>query len=367
MSLTRRDFLVSAGVAIAGATVMARTPWQRGATAALTDAEVDALFDRSLVIDSLSADERWQQPDAIFEAYKKSGLAAIHTTLAYSSFAVAQRDLAAWEARFKQWPDRFFKMLHGADIAEAKRTKRIAVLLGFQNGAVTDNDVKNLDAIYAAGGRCIQLTYNEHNLIGDGCTQKVDGGLSPFGHQVVERMNQLGILVDLSHCGLVTSRDGIAASKKPPAFTHTFCKSIYDHVRGKPDDMLKAMADKGGMIGIMTLGYMVGPGADTSIEDYLNHIDRAVKVAGIDHVGIASDYSIRGIEPMNTRESWYVPRLTAFPPEYRVRWPPWIAGLDGPERFRNIAHGLAKRGYSSAALEKILGANWVRFFTDALG
>jgi microsomal dipeptidase-like Zn-dependent dipeptidase len=83
-------------------------------------------------------------------------------------------------------------------------------------------------------------------------------------------------------------------------------------------------------------------------------------VAGIDHVALASDYSIRGIEATHTRESWYVPRLTSFKPVYNVRWPPWIAELDSPERFRNIAHGLAKRGYTTPHIEKILGGNWTQ-------
>jgi membrane dipeptidase len=196
---------------------------------------------------------------------------------------------------------------------------------------------------------------------------KAHAGLSDFGIAVVERMNALGIVVDLSHCGEATSRDGIRFSKRPPAFTHTMCKAIYDHVRAKPDDQIRAIADQGGMIGIATLGYFIGPTADTNFDDYLRHVDHAVKVAGIDHVGLASDYSIRGIEATQTRENWYVPRLTSFAPEYRVRWPPWITELDPPERFRNIAHGLAKRGYRTAHIEKIVGGNWVRYFTEIIG
>jgi membrane dipeptidase len=145
------------------------------------------------------------------------------------------------------------------------------------------------------------------------------------------------------------------------------CKAVYDHVRAKPDDLIKAMADKGGMVGIATLGYFIGPTAETSFDDYLRHVDHAVKVAGIDHVGLASDYSIRGIEATRTRENWYVPRLSSFKPEYRVRWPPWITELDPPERFRNIAHGLAKRGYRTSHIEKVLGGNWVRYFADVIG
>jgi membrane dipeptidase len=144
------------------------------------------------------------------------------------------------------------------------------------------------------------------------------------------------------------------------------CAALYDHVRAKPDDLFKAVSDKGGMNGMVMLGYFVGPTADTSLDDYVKHIDHAIKVSGVDHVGIASDYSIRGIGATRTRENWYVPRLSSFPPEYRVRWPPWVAELDPPDRFRNVTRALVKRGYRTGDIEKILGGNWVRYFNEVL-
>lgn len=360
MSVTRREFVASSA-ALAGALL----PVELGGQTPAVDA--DAVFARAIVIDALSADENWNQPEPILAAYKASGVTAIHTSLANANFAVAMRDLAQWQVRFDRWPDRLVKVLRGGDVAPLKGTVRIGVLLGFQNGTIVENDLGNLDRLYAAGARCIQLTYNERNLIGSGCTEATDAGLTPFGASVVSRMNELGIIVDLSHCGLVTSRDGIAASKRPPAFTHTMCSAIYNHIRAKPDALLKAMADKGGVTGIATLGYFIGPTPATTFDDYLRHVDHAVRVAGIDHVGLASDYSMRGIEATQTREGWYVPRLRVFPPEYRVRWPPWIAELDPPERFRNITRGLAKRGYITSQIEKLLGGNWVRYFREVLG
>jgi len=356
MELNRREFLASAGTMVGGLVVGAP---QTG--------DVDALFDTSVVIDALSADETWDQPDAVFEAFRRSGVTAIHTSLSNRNFAVATADLKTWQARFDRWPDRLLKITRAQDVADAKSTKRVGVLLGFQNATIVESNVRNLDALHAAGARCIQLTYNSRNLLGDGCTERTNAGLSDFGIAVVSRMNELGIIVDLSHCGEATSRDGIEFSKKPPAFTHTMCKAIYDHVRAKPDDLLKALANKGGVTGIATLGYFIGPDATASLDDYLRHVDHAVKVAGIDHVGLASDYSIRGIEAIHTRESWYVPRLTSFKPSYRVRWPPWIKDLDPPERFRNITHGLAKRRYTSAQIEKLLGGNWLRYFNEVIG
>lgn len=325
----------------------------------------DAVFERAPVFDALSVDTAWD--DATFEALARSGLAGIHTSLPNASLQAALRGLAAWQERFDRHPDRLLKLRRGADLRQAKESRRTAVMLGFQNATMVENDVKNLDTLAALGTRCIQLTYNSRNLLGDGCTERTNAGLSDFGVRVVERMNQLGVVVDLSHCGEQTSRDGILLSKRPAAFTHTMCKAVHDHVRAKSDELLKACADKGGMIGIATLGYFVSPRPDATLEDYLNHVDHAVKVAGIDHVGIASDYSLRGIEATATRESWYVPRLSSFKPVYNVRWPPWIPELDKPERFRAIARGLSRRGYRADAVERILGGNWLRYLSDVLG
>jgi membrane dipeptidase len=367
MPLNRREFMASAGLLFAGRDAFAWAGRQPGQQPSLTPAQVDVLFARATVFDALSADERWQDPEPIFAAYAQSGVTAIHTSLANSSFAVATRALAQWQERFERWPDRLMKITRAADIAASRASGRIGVLLGFQNGTIVEDDVGHLDALYEAGTRCIQLTYNTRNLIGTGCTATDDTGLTAFGRDVVARMNQLGIVVDLSHCGPNTSRDAIAAATRPPALTHTMCRAIYDHVRAKSDDLLKSLSDKGGVTGIATLGYFVGPTPDASLDDYLRHVDHAVGVAGIDHVGLASDYSIRGIAALHTRESWYEPRLRSFPPEYRVRWPPWIAELDTPDRFRNIAHGLARRRYRSAEIEKLLGGNWARYFREVIG
>lgn len=359
MTIRRRDFLLTTAATLVAARTS--TPY-----ADPPDLDTDAIFDASLVVDMLSNERPWSD-DEVFAAFERSGVSAIQASLANRNLALALEDLARWQARIDRHSDRLLKALRRADLLEAKRQRKVAVILGFQNATVIESDLKNLDTLHALGTRCIQLTYNSRNLLGDGCTERTNAGLSDFGVEAVARMNELGIIVDLSHCGEQTAKDGIELSEQPPAFTHTMCQAVYDHVRAKPDDLLKRLADKGGVIGIATLGYFIGPTAETSFKDYLTHVDHAVKVAGIDHVGLASDYSIRGIEATATRESWYVPRLSSFKPSYRVRWPPWIRELDPPERFRNIAHGLAKKGYRAAEIEKILGGNWVRYFGEVVG
>ncbi|HXV61709.1 MAG TPA: membrane dipeptidase, partial [Vicinamibacteria bacterium] len=278
---------------------------------------------------------------------------------------VAIRALAEWNARVRDNPDKILRATKAAHIELAKREGKMGVVFGFQNATMLEGEVENLDPLFELGTGCIQLTYNSRNQLGDGCTERTNAGLSDFGVAVVERMNELGIIVDLSHCGRKTSEDGIAVSRRPAAFTHTFCEAIYrDHPRAKTDELIKAISDRGGMTGITALGYFVGPSPDTTIEDYIDHIDHAVKVGGIDHVGLSTDFAIRGIKSWATRETWYEPRLRSFKPSYRVRWPPWIEGLDEPERFRNVAHRLHQRGYADGDIEKLLGQNWLRYFRE---
>ena len=324
---------------------------------------LDRLFDEAIVIDSLAVGHEW---DAVeYQAVKRSGYTGIQTTLPSGSYQEAIRSLAEWNRRIRENGDKLIHATKAAHIERAKSEGKMGVIFGFQNATMLEGKVENLDALFELGTRCIQLTYNSRNLLGDGCTERTNAGLSDFGVGVVERMNELGIVVDLSHCGRQTSSDGIQVSRKAPAFTHTFCEALYPgHPRSKTDELIRAMSDRGGMTGIAALGYFIGKSPDTSIEDYLNHVDHAVKVGGMDHVGLATDFEIRGIKAWATRETWYEPRLKFFKPEYNVRWPPWIEGLDEPERFRNVAQGLERRGYAVGDIQKLLGGNWLRYFRE---
>ena len=330
------------------------------------DPAITDLYRRSVVIDSLAVGYEWD--DVEYDAVRRSGYTGIQTTLPSQNFEVAVRALAQWRQRIRENPDRLVYATRAQHIRDAKAAGRMAVVLGFQNATMLEGVLGNLDPLYELGTRCIQLTYNSQNRLGSGCTERVDGGLSDFGVEVVRRMNELGIVVDLSHCGPRTSMDGIEVSERPPAFTHTFCETLYpDHPRAKTDAQIRAMSDKGGVTGIASLGYFVGPDPDTSIEDYVGHILHAVDIGGIEHVGICTDHAIRGLRSWATRENWYEPRLRSFKPSYRVRWPPFIEGLDEPERFLNVAHVLHRRGVAEADIARILGGNWLRYFGEIFG
>lgn len=330
--------------------------------------DIDKLYEKAIVIDGLVISRGWDEDS--FAALAKSGYTGFNTSLASRNLSSAMKSLAEWRQRIEDNPDRLIYATTADDFVQAKKEGKVAVMLGFQNATMIEQSVDNLDTLYAAGTRWIQLTYNERNLLGDGCTERTNAGLSDFGIEAVERMNELGIIVDLSHCGRQTTDDGIKFSKTGATLNHTMCESLYkNHPRAKTDAQIRAMAEKGGVMGIICLGYMIGPdpGGKTTLETYVDHIDYAVKIAGIEHVGLAADFAIQGLEADGaTRENWYVPRLTRFKPSYQVRWPPWIPELDTPERFLHVARVLDKRGYSTGDIEKILGQNWLRYMRETL-
>ena len=217
--------------------------------------------------------------------------------------------------------------------------------------------------------RIVQPTYNLRNLLGDGCLEPDGAGLSRAGQESIRRMNALGILVDLSHCGRRTTRDALAASAVPVAFTHTGCAAVAEHPRNKTDDELRALAARGGVAGIYFMPYL-RPGAQPTAEDVVRHVEHAVKVAGEDHVGVGTDGAISAVD------------LT---PEYRARAqadidrrkkagigaPGEVSGiytfvpdLNTPRRLQKLGELLAARGHDSRRVDKILGGNFARLFRE---
>jgi membrane dipeptidase len=238
-----------------------------------------------------------------------------------------------------------------------------------QNATPIGDDAGRLQKLYDLGVRSVQLTYNTRNLLGDGCLERQNSGLSKFGVEVVERMNGIKMLVDLSHCGEATTLDGIATSKAPVSVSHSGCKALYDHPRNKTDATLMALADNGGVAGIYQINPYLGAKERNTLEDYLDHVDHAVKVAGIDHVGIGSDREHRTIPDTPEEKQKLIDELSRLRPVTAAtfRWPFFIAELNHPGRMTTIAAGLARRGYKAGDVDKVLGGNFYRLFRETIG
>ncbi|HKS56640.1 MAG TPA: membrane dipeptidase [Steroidobacteraceae bacterium] len=306
----------------------------------------------------------------------ESGVTCAHITVGPvgtkapdTAFMETVRGIAFWEREIDDHPEVLSRVRTTTDIAKAKKAKRTGLIYGVQDGVAFESDLDRLDDLHALGLRVVQPTYNRRNLLGDGCLEPANAGLSRTGIEAIERMNKIGILVDLSHCGRQTAADAIRVSKKPVAFTHTGCQALADHPRNRTDEELKAVADKGGVSGIYFMPYL-SEGRQPTAADIVRHLEHMVQVAGEDHVSIGTDGNL---SPTTVDEKY----KEAFAKNTRERreagiGAPWetetgylfAADLNTPRRLATLAMMLADRRHSAARIEKILGGNLLRVFGE---
>ncbi|HVS13243.1 MAG TPA: membrane dipeptidase [Thermoanaerobaculia bacterium] len=233
------------------------------------------------------------------------------------------------------------------DLLQAPRLGKIGVIVGFQNASHFQS-AEDVAHFHAGGQRVAQLTYNAANRLGSGCLAPRDGGLTPLGAEVVAEMNRRGMAVDVSHCGERTSLEAIEASVRPVLVTHSNCAALSPgQPRCKSDRVLRAMATKGGVIGITLVRPFVKPSGAATLADLLDHFDHVTRLVGVEHVGLGSDVDVAAVDPATGRPH----------PLYAIR------GLDPRARVFQIADGLLARGYSEEDVELVLGGNFLRALT----
>ncbi|HUT86955.1 MAG TPA: membrane dipeptidase [Candidatus Heimdallarchaeota archaeon] len=251
------------------------------------------------------------------------------------------------------------------EILQAKQDGKQAVMYQLEPQTI-GRKLERIEIAYGLGVRMMLLTFNTKNYLGDGCTAKTDTGLSYLGIEVVGRLNDIGILVDLSHCGIQTTLDAIKFSKGPVLFNHTGACALNPGVaRLKNDEQLKALADKGGVVGISAIPNQLSSEPEQGIEDMLNHIDYVKKLIGGDHVAIGLD-NIYGDQVGNHREM-AASKGTDFAQMTRTFAADYMYGIESPLEWRNIIRGLISRGYSDEEIEKIVGANALRIMKEVVG
>jgi len=251
------------------------------------------------------------------------------------------------------------------DIQTARDQGRIALFYLFQNSTQFGKDVDNVDVFYGLGVRSSQITYNYQNWAGAGCNELNGSGLTVFGHELVEKMNDAGMLIDLSHANMRTMAETIAASKQPVIVSHSCCKALKDHNRNTTDENIRASADKGGLFGVTQMRPFMTLQVDDAVHFYYQHIEHAIRVAGIDHVCIGSDRDHRRLKLSEE----YLAELKAEEGENFVReeWPLYFEELNGPRRMETIWDGLSKRGMNEDNLEKLFGLNLQRLYSEVIG
>ena len=304
-----------------------------------------------------------------FGALADSGVTALKTTLggANGTFEEAVADIAAAQALIEDHPDVFIKVKRHADLARAKSEGKTAAIFSFEAASMLADQLDRIDLFRKLDVLVMQLSYNHDTPLGHGCLDGETGGLTELGHQAIERMNALGVALDLSHSNTRTTADGIAASRQPPVITHAGCRAVFMHPRNKRDEEMRALADKDGVMGIYMLPFLTPDDRQPLLADYLQHMLHALKVCGEDHVGIGTDtafFTVTDVELKALQQEAEDRRTQGVgaPGENR---PPYIPDINTPRKLERVADALLQHGYSARVADKVLGANFSRVFKQA--
>lgn len=326
------------------------------------------VIERSLVIDMLAPLKIDFSPEAYAKRltdqeaamFRSSGINAFHNSIGTGGPQVVEETLqfiAAWQG-FAGRNSHVFSLVGTAgDLDRAKAERKVAVIMGVQNADHfrTAADVKSF---YQLGQRCAQLTYNTQNLIGSGSTERVDGGITDFGVEIIKAMNETGMLIDVSHCGERTTLDAIELSPKSIAITHSNCRALFDHPRLKTDEAIRKLAAKGGVMGITGVRMFVRDREPTTLDHIIDHIDHVVKLVGIEHVGIGSDADLNGYDDMPPDQLKML--RGSYKASYGFRDKLDIEGFDHPQKIFDLTEALFRRGYSEQNITAVLGGNFRR-------
>ena len=319
---------------------------------------------RPIWIDALQAGN-WDR-DLLLEL-RAGNLSAIHVTLAFWEDARAALDCVGfWNRQFEKHGDLIMPVRQGRDIEAARKQDKTGIILGFQNASPIEDDLALVQVFYDLGIRIMQLTYNNQSLIGAGCYEKSDSGISRFGREVIREMNRVGMIIDLSHSAERTTREAIEISERPVAITHANPKSFHDGLRNKPDDLLRTLAEAGGMLGFSSYPFHIG-GADTTLGAYCEMIARTAELMGVDQIGFGSDMcrnlSAEYLDWMRSGR-WSKTTDSGEAASPGGGWPEWPAWFRTAADFSNLASGLRGTGFDEEDVNKIMGGNWLRFFTE---
>ena len=325
---------------------------------------------RPLTFDAMG-EVRFEYDAALVGQMRASGLDAITVTLcdpkSYEgrAYEEAVQAVLDHDQHIASHPTLFLKATRTSDIDVARKNGQIAIFYLFQNSTQFGRDLDNVDLFHKLGVRSAQITYNDQNWAGAGCKELGSHGLTLFGRDLVARMNERRMLIDLSHANMQTMADTILASKVPVIVSHTACMAVHSNVRNTTDANLRLLADKGGVAGICQMRPFLTTKRDDALPEYFRHIDHAVKVMGAEHVAIGSDRDHRVVEMTDA----YIAELKREEGSnfHEPDWPLFINELNGPRRMEVVWDGVRKLGYPESVVEKIMGMNLRRIYEEVIG
>ena len=376
--MNRRKFLKSAASrAAVGAAMIHRGRYLLFAGGPEYSSRAVELVQRSNVIDMLAP--LWISPSKTqkmlgnpenfkaedFAPYKNSGINVFHIAIGTGgpdAYLETLQFLSGYNSLIARHDAWFERVDTPGRLDGIKASGKVGIILGIQNSEHF-RKVDDVDYFYGLGQRVSQLTYNARTLIGNGSTERRDEGLSDFGLSIVERMNKLGMAVDVSHCGDRTTLDAFEVSKKPVLITHSNCRTLNpNHPRCKTDEAIKAMGAKGGVMGITEVRMFVSPKEPTGMDAMLEHYDYVAKLVGVEHVGVGSDTDLLGYDALSPEETTQL--RSGYKSSYGFREKNDIDGYTFAKRPFDLAEALIRRKYSDANIEAILGGNFRRVLKE---
>jgi membrane dipeptidase len=373
MDLDRRTMMAGAAATLAAGPALAKT----------TSAG-PSWYDRSIIIDSLGGTSDPYAPDGQIRLSDKAwaetvgtGVTVVRDTVfpvgnGADPWGEYQKDIAFRQTVFGANPDRLLLVRSAADILKAKREKKFGVLLGTQDTSMVGTELDRLAQMKKDGVMTVQLTYNLRNLSGDGSLEPANSGLSNLGRDTIRRIEREKLLLDLAHGGARTIDETIGYAKRPLVISHTGARALIDHPRYVSDAAIRAVADRGGVVGVYFMPYLATNMHPTAA-DVIAHVEHVAKVAGEDHVGIGTDNGVLPLamdaENKKRMDDWQRQRikLGIAAPGEAVGVYPYVAEYNSVDRYERFAANLAKRGWSEARLEKLMGGNFLRVYREVWG
>jgi len=313
-----------------------------------------SLHDDLVVFDGLII-SKWSEE--VFDAMRRGGLTGANCTCSvWENFRDTMLNIGEWNKAFAMYPHWLVKARTADDVRRAKTDGKTAIILGFQNTSAFEDRLEFIEIFKEQGVGIVQMTYNTQNLVGCGCYESRDNGLSDFGHDVVSEMNRVGMLCDLSHVGPNTSRDVILASQKPIAYSHCLPCGLKEHPRNKSDEELRFIAEHDGFVGVTMFPPFLRRGNDSTVGDYVEAIDYVINLVGEDKVGFGTDFTMgygsSFFEYLN-RDKGDGRQLTEF---WEVDFP---QGLQSTADYPNLTAAMERAGWSEARIRKVMGENWL--------
>jgi membrane dipeptidase len=322
------------------------------------------LHDDSVIIDAVCP-LLWAKDHV--DWYREGGVTVAAPTVAISEgIEETIRSIAAWKKYIRSRPD--LVQIYGiGDIERAKREKKLGLLMHFQGSGPIEDEPETAFIYKELGVGIIQLAYNTRNPIGDGADERTDSGLSYFGLKAIAAMNAARVIVDCAHTGVRTSFDAVEASTRPVVISHGNPRAVWDSKRNVPDDLIKAIAQSGGLVGAVGFPGFVSGAARPTLDQFIDHIAYIADLVGIDHVALGIDYYTGQWPVVNDeqarvsyegflasgkwREGTYPP-----PPHY------YPAGIETPRTLPALTARLLERGFDADSVRKVLGQNWMRVY-----